>query len=59
MEDIVMRNIYQIMVDMLNEMKRLNDNIERRYDNDTRRDAELCDTRSGNTETVDNVTVQG
>lgn len=29
MEDIVMRNIYQIMVDMLNEMKRFNDTIER------------------------------
>lgn len=59
MEDIVMRNIYQIMVDMLNEMKRLNDTLERSKIDVTRRDAELCDNRSGNTETDYHGAVQG
>lgn len=59
MDDIVMRNIYQIMVDMLNEMKRLNDTLERSKIDVTARDAELCDNRRGYTETDNNVTVQG
>lgn len=37
MEDIIMRNIYQVLVDILNEMKRLNDNIERSQSDETGR----------------------
>lgn len=59
MDDIVMRNIYQIMVDMLNEMKRLNDTLERSKINVTTGYDELCDNRSENTETDNNVTVHG